>query len=71
MHMLWVLFYGMQNEIKVDWKKILPSPSCSMAWSEEVEARSELWLGSGSLRSRLDDDLWDLRFLNGFGQSGD
>ena len=61
----------MQNEIKVDWKKILPSPSCSMAWSEEVEAQSKLRLGSGCLGSRL-DDLWDLELIiSGFGRSGD
>ena len=45
MHMLWVLFKECNNEIKIDWKKILPSLSCSMAWNEEVEAWTELRLG--------------------------
>ena len=45
---------------KKDWRKILPSPSCCMQWSKEVEAQLELWLCSRSLESKLGrGDLWD------------
>ena len=67
MHMLWALFKECNDEIKKkgDWKKILPSPSCSMAWSEEVEARLVLRLCSRSLGSKVGyGDFWDLGFLD-------
>ena len=45
MHMLWVLSKECNNENKRDnWKKYSLHPRALMAWSEEVEARTELRL---------------------------
>ena len=44
MHMLWVLIKECNNENKIDWKKYFLHPRALMAWSEEVEAWTELRL---------------------------